>query len=305
MKTTDDLKRKKENSMSVRKLTQMTLGLAVLAGGAWASEPAKDPGDGIPQDMVYVRQEGPGPLHLAMGGFGDEGLGEAKALWSFDGRVVKGAPYSAQAVIETVQVLGDGNRIVRKTTSSVYRDGQGRTSRDASLGAIGPLVAVGHATQKIFISDPVAGTHYVLSPETKEALKLPPPPSFKEGHKDHESWEKHEHGGGQKQTENLGKQTFDGVEAEGTRTTITIPAGSIGNEQPIEILSERWYAASLQTVVLRKRSDPRFGDTTFRLQNISVAEPDHSLFLVPSDYAVKEGPPPTFFHKKFGREPGE
>ena len=36
---------------------------------------------------------------------------------SFDGKTVKGAPYSAQAVSESVQTLADGNRIVHRDTS--------------------------------------------------------------------------------------------------------------------------------------------------------------------------------------------
>jgi hypothetical protein len=41
---------------------------------------------------------------------------------SFGGKVVKGAPYSAEAVTETIQTLADGNRIVNRISSMVYRD---------------------------------------------------------------------------------------------------------------------------------------------------------------------------------------
>jgi hypothetical protein len=91
--------------------------------------------------------------------------------------------------------------------------------------------------------------------------------------------------------ESLGKQNIEGVEAEGTRTTVTIPAGEIGNERPIEIVSERWYSPELQLVVMTRNSDPRSGETTYRLTNISRTEPAKSLFEVPADYTVKEGKP--------------
>ena len=90
--------------------------------------------------------------------------------------------------------------------------------------------------------------------------------------------------------ENLGKQSIEGVEAEGTRTTITIPAGEIGNDRAIQIVSERWYSPELQLVVMTRHSDPRFGETTYKLTNINRMEPAKSLFEVPSGYTVKEGP---------------
>jgi hypothetical protein len=90
--------------------------------------------------------------------------------------------------------------------------------------------------------------------------------------------------------ESLGKQLIEGVEADGTRTTVTIPAGEIGNERPIDIVEERWYSPELQTLVLSKRTDPMSGDMTYRLTNINRNEPVRSLFEVPSDYKIKEGP---------------
>jgi hypothetical protein len=89
-------------------------------------------------------------------------------------------------------------------------------------------------------------------------------------------------------TENLGMQVIEGVSAEGTRTTMTIPAGQIGNEQPLVTTTERWYSSDLQTVVMTKRSDPRTGTTTYKLTNINRSEPAATLFQVPSDYTVAE-----------------
>jgi hypothetical protein len=88
--------------------------------------------------------------------------------------------------------------------------------------------------------------------------------------------------------EQLGKQLIEGVEAEGTRSTITIPAGDIGNERPIEIVTERWYSPELQLVVMSRHSDPRNGETTYKLTNISRADPAKSLFEVPAGFTVKD-----------------
>jgi len=97
--------------------------------------------------------------------------------------------------------------------------------------------------------------------------------------------------------ESLGKQTIEGVEAEGTRHTTTIPAGEIGNEAPINIVFESWYSAELQTVIMSKHSDPRMGENTYRLTNINRSEPAHSLFELPSDYTIKETISPDMRYK--------
>ena len=96
--------------------------------------------------------------------------------------------------------------------------------------------------------------------------------------------------GGNVQTESLGSQVIEGVQADGTRTTMTIPAGRIGNEKPIQIVTERWYSNQLQAVVMSKRTDPRVGETIYRLTNINQTEPPAALFQVPSGYTVQEGP---------------
>jgi TonB family protein len=86
--------------------------------------------------------------------------------------------------------------------------------------------------------------------------------------------------------ESLGKQMIEGVEAEGTRSTVTIPAEAIGNERAIEIVDERWYSAELQIVVMSRHSDPRFGESTYRLTNIDRREPEKSLFEVPANFQM-------------------
>lgn len=264
------------------------------------------------------------------------------ATESFTGKVVKGAPYSGEAVTETIQTLSDGNRIVNKFSSSVYRDSEGRTRREQTLKGLGVLGSGDEPLQTIFIHDPVAGVTYSLDSKSRTAQKSSPfrveltktasgevraiqsqtfefkvkeggtsgnvimtaplgapveaarvPPAGVE----HFSMRNEAGVGGtfvfrNKATgnevkEQLGKQIIEGVEAEGTRTTVTIPAGEIGNERPIEIVSERWYSPELQLVVMTRHSDPRFGETTYKLTNINRTEPAKTLFEVPGDYTIK------------------
>ena len=88
--------------------------------------------------------------------------------------------------------------------------------------------------------------------------------------------------------EDLGRQNIEGVSATGTRSITTIPAGAIGNLQPIKVVNEQWLSPDLQVLVMTKHSDPRSGETIYRLQSIVRAEPDRSLFTVPADYTLKE-----------------
>ena len=265
----------------------------------------------------------------------------------FGGKVVKGVPYSAEAVTETVQTLADGNRIVNKTTSVLYRDSEGRTRREQSLNAIGAFVNGGEPIQTIIINDPVAGVTYALDTRTKVAHKNAPlkleqklrkpsgPPDVIAAKPEAQAFEYKiekrtapaekpivispegpmgtntqfvlrtesgstgyvmKTGDDSKNVvqESLGNQTIEGVLAEGTRTTRTIPAGAIGNELDIRIVSERWYSPELRMVVMSKHSDPRSGETTYRLTNINRAEPAKSLFEVPPGFTVSEGFPGVF-----------
>jgi hypothetical protein len=86
----------------------------------------------------------------------------------------------------------------------------------------------------------------------------------------------------------LGTKVVEGVQADGTRTTLTIPAGQIGNDNPIQIVDEVWRSPDLQVIVHSEHSDPRMGTTVYSLQNISRSDPSPELFQVPADYTVKD-----------------
>jgi hypothetical protein len=230
------------------------------------------------------------------------------------GAPVQGAPYSATSTNENIQTLGDGTRIVQTSTGSMARDSQGRTRQDTSLPAIGNLSAA-DAPHLVFIQDPVAQTAYTLNLADKTAQKMPtlpinvstsgpigggpgkfvmqmgtavsaggPPPAIAM-QKTVIAFDQ-----GQVNTEDLGIQTMEGVQVTGVRTTHTIPAGEIGNDRPISIVTEVWTSPDLKTIVYSKRTDPRMGEQTYRLSSIVRSEPDTSLFTVPPDFKVVDGP---------------
>ncbi len=218
--------------------------------------------------------------------------------------VVKNAPYSAEAVTETTQTLADGNQIYREMTAVLHRDSEGRTRREQTLTGYLPWASSpqGQVFQVIVINDPVAGVSYNLNPATRTAIahemssfrSLPiqegvfgTPGVYLGNTGDITSsgtMSAQYQRVGLGETEVLGTRSIEGVVAEGTRSTIIIPAGSIGNEQPIEVVSESWYSSELQTLVMSRYSDPRFGETVYQLKNISLAEPSSDLFAVPLDY---------------------
>lgn len=273
---------------------------------------------------------------------------------SFMGQSVKGAPYSADEVTQSTQMLADGTRIHHENKVAVYRDGEGRVRRESS-------------PDQISIIDPVARTSYFLNPKTMTAQKAPAmmgysvtrtggeggagvrvraestvtlitrdgatsvningnPVEEKEvaeaiarAKQNGESSTANVPEGSYRvvfdkmaadkekmaaetamagavvsklrargKSEDLGKQTIEGVTADGTRTTSTIDAGAIGNDRPIQVVTERWYSSELQTVLMTKTTDPRIGESTFSLTNVHRGEPGAYLFQVPAGYSITD-----------------
>jgi hypothetical protein len=261
-----------------------------------------------------------GTLGGVIGG-GPAGVQSVSAGWTFtnssgaiSGGAITGAPYSAEEVTEQVQTLADGTHISQPAPKvKYYRDSQGRTRTERTFPLPAGVAPAGvDAPAFIEIFDSVSGARYTLEPRNHTARKIsfppvpPPPPaansvafsgnravqinrptqislfaaappaSAPDGQAQHP----------QLSHESLGTQTIEGVLAEGSRTTLIYPIGAVGNDRPITTVSETWMSPELKVVVLSKNSDPRNGDSTTRLTNISRSEPDSSLFQVPADYEV-------------------
>ena len=294
---------------------------------------------------------------------------DAKVLAEFAASsegAVKNAPFSADAVSESVQTLADGNRIVRSSTSKLYRNSEGRFRREMTAGSGGAFGSLYSYGQGVTLLDPAGGFQYMIDPnlkttrqtmfrprhdikivtsvgattvdgtvltdkirseikaavaaggsnqsvivgdkireEIKVATAAAPAIAARAvtGHVIGEALDgltmAYSLGSGSqskwdKRTEELGTQNIEGVDAEGTRTITTIPAGAIGNERPIEITYEKWYSGDLQLVVMSKHNDPRFGEQTYRLTNIIRSEPDPSLFTLPNGYKLITEPSGTY-----------
>jgi hypothetical protein len=287
--------------------------------------------DVIYQSAGTVRVGGPGQVQIADPGPITAGAIGFDAFEKGSAVPVQGAPYSADVTNKSTQTLSDGNHIVQSTTGTIARDSLGRTRQDAPLPPIGNLSAA-DAPHIVFLRDPVSQTSYTLDLTDKTAQKMPALPDFGPpggpGGPGNIAGMKMISGGAaaastsgpvtapmpppgpmavfigkgkvagqpiQPTTVDLGSQSMEGLLVTGTRTTITIPAGQIGNEKPIDIVTEVWTSPDLKTVVYSKRTDPRMGEQIFQLTNVVRSEPDPSLFTVPSDFQVVDGPQPIVY----------
>jgi hypothetical protein len=204
---------------------------------------------------------------------------------------VTGAPYSADQVTGNIQMLADGTHVnQRKNVEHFVRDSQGRTRTERLIirDPNGWSLAVSE------IRDPVNGLYYILDEQNKVAHRFATPstsaprtvvnPQAQVGTPspkpvtDSSQLEK--------SNEKLGSQMMEGVMVEGFRSTTTWPVGTQGNDRPIVATHESWISDELKTEVLTKISDPRFGETTFKLTKIERTEPDPVLLQIPADYTI-------------------
>ncbi len=262
--------------MWIYKTLSVVFAIALMTAVGFAQAPPPPPRDGL-------FMGGPGPAGGMMGGeFGD-------------GKTVTGAPLTAVVVVTRDTTLADGNKIHNESQVKVYRDSQGRIRREMGVDLVTP--ATGNVKRNVvMIMDPVTGKRYMLNPDNKTARAMPmrgPRQHGTEGSADASTAA----GGrgtaqaGALKKEDLGTKTVNGLQAEGVRVTRTIAAGSIGNDKPIDVVTERWYSPDLQIAIMTIHSDPMMGTVTTKLTNVTRGDPDASLFQVPSDYTVETGKP--------------
>jgi hypothetical protein len=195
---------------------------------------------------------------------------------------VTGQPYTADTLTVTTQLLADGTRIERRAHGSVARDSKGSIRRVQSLSGLGGSV---DATRIVTIVSPAERVQYRLDEARSVAYRLHLPPAAASPPQRKLS------AGLAVKSEEIGSRVIEGVKADGTRTTITLPTGNVGNDRPIEIIAERWFSQELQVVMQTRRVDPRVGETVYQLIGIKREEPPRDLFEVPADYLIEEQQP--------------
>lgn len=201
---------------------------------------------------------------------------------------VTGRPLSADEVRRTTQILADGTKIENSETDHFYRDGLGRMRTETATGAV--------------IYDPIAGYTYDLTARNKTYTRssISPNATVTIAAQAHQSsvssytgtprsQHKSDRHGVEGVEEDYGPVTLNGIAVKGARVTVTIPAGTVGNDRELKSVNERWFSDDLKLLIKSSNTDPRFGTTTYELTNIVQLPPDPALFQVPPDYTLVTG----------------
>jgi hypothetical protein len=228
-------------------------GSLILAGSASAQDPSRGP-DASASTRV------PGILMLA----------------------IPNKPFSGVDHIELTRTLEDGNTVTTHTAANMARDSQGRMYREnhhfAPLDKKSPLY-------QIHIYDPVNRSQtYCSTTSFQCVIQDYVPQTFYEttpaGIIDD--------GNRSLARDSLGSKTIEGIYVNGTRETLTINPGVVGNDRPLVSTREFWYSDELENNLAVTRIDPREGKQVIWISDISRSEPDPSLFRIPIGYSVRD-----------------
>jgi hypothetical protein len=197
---------------------------------------------------------------------------------------VTGKPFSGRDSIEWTRTLEDGSVVTTHLTALVARDNQGRIRRERTNFV--PADSNQQSTpMDMIILDPAEHTRTTCNISSRRCtvtdystpVKFSPIPA---GPLDH--------GKRFLARESLGTEVVDDLNVVGTRETLTINAGVIGNSDPVVTTREFWYSSDLEINLSVTRKDPREGTQVIQLIDLSRDEPDASLFRVPSDFVIED-----------------
>jgi hypothetical protein len=192
------------------------------------------------------------------------------------------APFTATAKTVWVEILPDDSTITHWNERAVARDMDGRIFQERRF-----FVPDGSKDQPplrvLQYTDPLQHTFYECNPRSKtcdlsdyspgDMQPLAPAGLQPDG-------------ATYLTRENLGVDTFEGLEVQRSRETYTYYKQTIGNTKTILRVVEYWYSPQLGINVQVKRHDPRDGDQTLWLTKISLSPADPETFKVPADYQI-------------------
>jgi hypothetical protein len=180
--------------------------------------------------------------------------------------------------------LEDGSVVTTQLYASVARDSQGRIYRERRTFVPANSNAEPRV-KEIMVYDPVARTRTACDLSTRQctitsyhpmtSFAAQPPGPFANGTRT-------------LACEDLGNNVVDDLNVIGTRETITVNPGVLGNDRPLVTTREFWYSPDLQTNVSVTRKDPREGTQAIHLIDLSRSEPDPAIFELPTGFSVQD-----------------
>jgi len=207
-------------------------------------------------------------------------------------RSMANQPFRAEWVTTRVQTLADGSQITDVDREVRVRDVEGRVRIERFAPENGTVAGKSAAPVSVEIVDPIAGQTIRLSPlrRTATIIALAQPTPLPHTPMAHATLVAPASQLPRPQFERLGTQSIDGMDAIGTRITQVIPAGAQGNDHDLTIVHESWFSPELKIDLLTKHSDPRSGEATTEVRNLSLDDPDPALFRIPEGYTVAAPP---------------
>jgi hypothetical protein len=199
-------------------------------------------------------------------------------------RPLPAQPFSGRSTTEWTRTLQDGSVVTTHLFAMVARDSQGRIYREGRHFV--PINSDQEPKRYRFkILDPITHTETLCMVDSHSCTVTSyfAPTSFTPmpvGPFDN--------GTRTLARDSIGKDVIDGIDVVGTRETITINAGVIGNSQALSITREFWYSPELQVNLAITRNDPREGTQVVRVHEVSRSEPDPGLFKVPDGFVVHD-----------------
>lgn len=247
--------------------------------------------------------------------------------------LVQDSPLTAEITVRSVQTLADGNRIVNEDRTRLIRDSAGRVRREHDIAdnSAAAMVSITDPESKTSFMLDVEKKEVIRLPEfghevffqemegvvpgemsdpdgnlvfidqgvieiEQEGFFMPPPVPMAMGLPIHSGTFVMPFDGDTDE-KSLGEDVISGHRVQGTLHTTTFAAGSFGNERPIVVTRETWYAPELKMMLKTVESDPRAGTLSYSVKILSTNEPDPALFTLPQDYQLIDLPLPPELSK--------
>jgi len=194
-----------------------------------------------------------------------------------------GKPFSGVDSVDWTRTLEDGTVVATHLDAKLARDSQGRIYRER-VSFVPANSDQQSKRREIILSDPTTHTRTICSVAARRCTvtgyhaptSFTPMPAgpFDNGKRE-------------LTRESLGSDVIDGLNVAGTRETISINPGVVGNSQPLVTTREFWYSPDLQVNLSVTRKDPREGSQVIHVVDLSRAEPDPAMFQAPAGFVVE------------------